>query len=457
MKQFWVLKLFPQAWRERYEDEFQALLEEYDPSTGATLDILKAAGDAQLRYRQLPEDVPAIAGGQAVSSLAYRRARTRVRWLASLYANAVLFCIVILLLLGINLLTTPETLWFFYPLWGWAMLLALHSAFVLRGRQRFASHVAFFATFNIGLAAINLLHSDTLWFPWPLAATATLLIAHALVEFDITGYFGAHVVAYALGLAQMTATALIYPETEYGMVTAGITWTIVLLCHALMRFSGISLLKAHILLFVGVNAQIIAENLMRSDEVWFHYSLFVWAVLLGAHIAVEAGWISLFDAGWEERKQRELATLAGLDPERSEGVDEAEALDAIALRVRSLRLLHLHFFAFTVGAGAALVLNILTYSAGPWALWPLWGWGIVLAAHAGWVLTRRGLFGAHLMLFLTINAGLIAIDVIYNGGSWFYWTLGGTALVLALHFAFNRDTLRSLREWESRRIASMIE
>ncbi len=458
MKQFWVLKLFPRAWRERYEEEFQALLEEYDPSAGDTLDILKAAGDAQLRYRQLPEEVPVVAGGQTVSTLAYRQARSRVRWLASLYAHAALFTIVNLLMLVINLLTTPETIWFIYPIWGWGLAVALHAAYVLRGCERLISHLIFFATLNAGLIGLNLAHSsDVYWFQWPLGATATLLIAHALIAYRITGYFGAHVVAYGLGLAQLAATAYFYPETEYAVVTAGITWTIVLLCHALVRFSGFSPLKAHIMLFIGVNAQIVAQNLMHSDELWFHYVLLTWAALLAAHIAAEQGWVAPFVPGWEEQKRRELAGLAGLNPDHPSGVDEAEALDAIVLRVRALRLLRLHLFAFVVGVCAALVLNILTYSAGPWALWPLWGWGMLLAAHAGWVLTRRGLFGAHLLLFLTANAGLIAIDIIYSGASWFYWTLGGTALLLALHVAFSRDTLRAFREWESRRIASMVE
>ncbi|MEZ4520810.1 MAG: 2TM domain-containing protein [Thermomicrobiales bacterium] len=457
MKQFWILRLFPRAWRERYEEEFQALLEDYDPSTGDTLDILKAAGDAQLRYRQLPEGLPAVAGGESVSPVAYRRARARVRWLASLYANAVLFVIVNLMLLGINLLTTPDTLWFIYPLWAWGMVLALHASLVLRGSRRLGAHVALFSLLNGGLIWINLAYTENFWFQWPLAATATLLIAHALIEFRITGYFGAHLVVYVLSLAQMAATALIYPESEYGLLTAGIAWTIALACHGLMRYSSFSPLKAHILLFAGVNAQIIVQNLMRSDELWFQYPLLVWAVVLGAHISVAMGSVPLFDPGWRERKQRELAGLAGLDSGAAGGVVEAEALDAIALRVESLRTLYIHLFAFITGAAAGLVLNILTYSAGPWALWPLWIWGMLLAAHAGWVLTRRGLFGSHLMLFLTANAGLIVIDLIQGGEIWFYWTLGATALALALHYLFSRDTLQAFREWESRRIASMVE
>lgn len=457
MRHFWVLRLFPRAWRDRYEDEFRALLEDYPSTTGHLVDLLMAASDAQLRYRQLPDGMPAIAGGSGVSSLSYRQAQTRVRWLASLYADVLLFVLVNLLLLGINLLTTPETLWFIYPLWGWGMFLAVHAAIALRGRARFAAHVALFAALNGGLAWINVEHSDQLWFQWPLGATATVLIAHALIAFRVTDYFGAHVVTYVLGLAQMAATALKYPEAEYEFVVVGITWTIVLLVHAVARFSNFSALKVHLLLFAGVNAQLIVQNSMRSDEIWFHYPLFVWAVILGTHVAVEMGWVPLFDPGWDERKRRELAALAGLNPDQAGCADEPEALDTIALRAQSLWRLHFHAFAFVVGFCSALVLNILTYTAGAWTLWPLWGWGIVLAAHAGYVLARRRFFGAHLALFVAINAGLIAIDAIYSGWSWFYWPLAGTALLLGIHFLINPDTLRAIREWEARRVASMVE
>lgn len=44
MKHRWLLRLYPHAWRERYGDEFAALLEQ-SPATWRTLaDVVRAAG-----------------------------------------------------------------------------------------------------------------------------------------------------------------------------------------------------------------------------------------------------------------------------------------------------------------------------------------------------------------------------------------------------------------------------
>jgi len=47
----WFLSLFPRGWRERYEDEFMALIEERPPGLRDTLDIVVSALDARLRPR----------------------------------------------------------------------------------------------------------------------------------------------------------------------------------------------------------------------------------------------------------------------------------------------------------------------------------------------------------------------------------------------------------------------
>ncbi len=44
-----LIKLYPRSWRERYEDEFRAMLEQYQPTLWEGLDILKDAFDAQRR------------------------------------------------------------------------------------------------------------------------------------------------------------------------------------------------------------------------------------------------------------------------------------------------------------------------------------------------------------------------------------------------------------------------
>ena len=43
-----LVRLYPQAWRDRYGDEFAALLEERPPTAGDVLDTLRGALDAHL-------------------------------------------------------------------------------------------------------------------------------------------------------------------------------------------------------------------------------------------------------------------------------------------------------------------------------------------------------------------------------------------------------------------------
>ena len=43
----WLVRLFPSGWRERYGDEFLALIEERRPGVRDTLDIIVSAVDAR--------------------------------------------------------------------------------------------------------------------------------------------------------------------------------------------------------------------------------------------------------------------------------------------------------------------------------------------------------------------------------------------------------------------------
>src|SRR5579859_5161347 len=43
----WLLRLYPSAWRERYGDEFAALLEAQPTSVALVLDVMRAALDAR--------------------------------------------------------------------------------------------------------------------------------------------------------------------------------------------------------------------------------------------------------------------------------------------------------------------------------------------------------------------------------------------------------------------------
>ena len=56
----------------------------------------------------------------------YARALCRARMKMALYLHAILFVGVILLLVVINLLTTPRNLWVVWPFLGWGIGLLLH-------------------------------------------------------------------------------------------------------------------------------------------------------------------------------------------------------------------------------------------------------------------------------------------------------------------------------------------
>jgi uncharacterized membrane protein len=56
----------------------------------------------------------------------YARAMRRARMKMSLYIHATAFTCVILLLLVINLLTTPSCFWVVWPFFGWGIGLFLH-------------------------------------------------------------------------------------------------------------------------------------------------------------------------------------------------------------------------------------------------------------------------------------------------------------------------------------------
>ena len=56
------------------------------------------------------------------------RARERAEAKYGFFVHAVVYTAVMLLLLIINLLTSPETLWFIWPLLGWGLAITLHGA-----------------------------------------------------------------------------------------------------------------------------------------------------------------------------------------------------------------------------------------------------------------------------------------------------------------------------------------
>lgn len=58
---------------------------------------------------------------------AYERAVKRVKDLKGFYANLSSYCVVIPFLLILNLISSPEHLWFYWPMLGWGIGILAHA------------------------------------------------------------------------------------------------------------------------------------------------------------------------------------------------------------------------------------------------------------------------------------------------------------------------------------------
>lgn len=67
----------------------------------------------------------------------YQKARDRAEAKYQFLVHAIVYAAVMLLLVVINLLTSPGTLWFIWPLIGWGLAVTLHAArvFLLADRD----------------------------------------------------------------------------------------------------------------------------------------------------------------------------------------------------------------------------------------------------------------------------------------------------------------------------------
>ena len=59
-------------------------------------------------------------------SMAYERAYKRVKEIKGFYGNLISYCLVIPLLIFINLKTSPEYHWFWWPMLGWGIGVISH-------------------------------------------------------------------------------------------------------------------------------------------------------------------------------------------------------------------------------------------------------------------------------------------------------------------------------------------
>jgi len=66
----------------------------------------------------------------------YKRAKERVEEIKSFYSHLFIYIIVILALFIINILTSREYLWFYWPLFGWGIGILFHAISVF-GTNKF--------------------------------------------------------------------------------------------------------------------------------------------------------------------------------------------------------------------------------------------------------------------------------------------------------------------------------
>ena len=60
----------------------------------------------------------------------YQKALRRVKRMKGFYAHLVSYVLVNLLLFLINITTSPDVLWFYWPLFGWGIGIVMHGLFV---------------------------------------------------------------------------------------------------------------------------------------------------------------------------------------------------------------------------------------------------------------------------------------------------------------------------------------
>ena len=67
-------------------------------------------------------------------------------------------------------------------------------------------------------------------------------------------------------------------------------------------------------------------------------------------------------------------------------------------------------------------------------------------------------FYSHLAIFAAVNLGLFIVDLLTGGGTWFYWSLLGWGIGLAVHAFKVYGPLGSIgRDWEERKTQEILE
>ena len=103
------------------------IVQRYSLLTDRNVFIEKSEDYFKVKLPMLLEKPNVISSEPEDSDAAYERARKRVREIKSFYSNLISYCIIIPFLTILNLITSPNNLWFFFPMLGWGIGLAAHA------------------------------------------------------------------------------------------------------------------------------------------------------------------------------------------------------------------------------------------------------------------------------------------------------------------------------------------
>ena len=504
MNSTWILKLYPEPWRNRYEPEFRALLEDAPMGLMDLFDIAFGAIDAHIR----PSTAGLVDSEMSPTPLPptpEEEARHRVRNIKYLGIHAALFGMFSLLFIVINLLTSRSFYWAPLAIWSFAMPFALHTLLVFKWRGIFGALAVPLAVANIGLIGINVFFSSTYpWSLWTFSVSAIPIIGVGLVVFGITSPQRAFtisgiLIAIVLVAASFYERSLLFTALfEVGVVIS------ILFAVEKVRVGKWSLLGAHIFLFSSVNLMAFAMNLaVDSDTLWFQYVLAGSSLFLAVHAMVRFGLVEFYDSSWEQAKVAQLTSR----------IKESAVTDSVQRRIlqtaRIQRTLWAHIFFAVVVALDLTIINVLSGTDTPWVVWPVgiwvvillthagytfgpnrwltansvfwigasiwfffldkwesasggswWFWpvaayGLVVAAHAGWVFVRPRWYGAFLVLCIAGIAFLVIADMATESASWWYWPTIGIVVTVALVTPFAFNVIRKVSDWETRKVTAM--
>ncbi|WP_312818910.1 2TM domain-containing protein [Kaistella carnis] len=103
------------------------IVQRYSLLTKQNVFIEKSATFFRVKIPILTQKTTAMTTQPSQESMAYQRAAKRVEELKGFYSNLISYCLVIPFLAFINLYTSPQYLWFVWPMLGWGFGLSMHA------------------------------------------------------------------------------------------------------------------------------------------------------------------------------------------------------------------------------------------------------------------------------------------------------------------------------------------